>query len=82
MISIPGQGTKILHATRQLSQNTTTIALALLNEGARMPKTTEPTCPGACEPQLERENLHTAMKRPRAVMKDPAGLNEEPVCHN
>ena len=37
--SIPGQGTKILHAAVQLS---------------RRIKTTEPTHPGACAPQLEK----------------------------
>ena len=45
--SIPGQGTKIPHAAGQLSPCATT---------------TEPTHPGACAPQLERENLHATTR--------------------
>ena len=56
--SIPCQGTKIPHAARQLSPRATTIVFMCLNERARVPQTTESTCPGACAPQLERENLH------------------------
>ena len=41
--SIPGWGTKILHATGQLSPCPTTIELVLLNQRSRKPQTTEPT---------------------------------------
>ena len=54
--SIPGRGTKIPHATGQLSPRATTTELVHLNERSRMPQTTEPMCPGAHAPQLEREN--------------------------
>ena len=57
--SILGWGTKIPYAVGQLSLHTTTIELTLLKERACVPQTTEPTCSGACVPQLERENLHT-----------------------
>ena len=57
--SIPGQGTKFPHAAGQLGQRATT---------------TEPTCPGARTPQLERS--------PRAATKDPACRNEDPACRN
>ena len=53
--SIPGQGTKIPHATGQLSPHATTTELSHLNERAHMPQTTEPMHPGARAPQLERE---------------------------
>ena len=56
--SIPGRGTKIPHATGQLSPRATITELARLNKKAHVPQTTEPTCPGACVPQLERENPH------------------------
>ena len=46
--SIPGQGTKIPHVAGQISP---------------CAATTEPTCSGACAPQLER-NLRTTMKDP------------------
>ena len=45
--SIPGQGTKIPHATGQLSPHATTA---------------EPMHPVAHVPQLERENLHTTIR--------------------
>ena len=57
--SIPGQGTKIPHATGQLSPCTTTA---------------EPACSGACTPQLERSPLAT-MKDPTCLNKDPACHN-------
>ena len=67
--SIPGWGTKIPHATGQLSLHATTTELARLNERAHVLQTTEPMRPGAhapwsprnttreektCTPQLER----------------------------
>ena len=67
--SIPGRGTKIPHATGQLSPHATTIELTRLNERARMSQTTEPTCSGACVPQLEKEKLH-------------ATTGEKPTCCN
>ena len=79
--SIPGQETKIPHATGQLSPRVTTTELERLNERARVPQTTESTLSGAPVPQLER-SLSAATKRPCATMKDPACLNEDPVCCN
>ena len=67
--SIPGQGTKIPHATGQLSLSATTTELTCLNERARVP----PMRPGARVPQLERENLHATTR------EKPACHNEEPT---
>ena len=53
--SIPRQGTKISHATGQLSPRATTTELVRLNERAHVP---EPMCSGARAPQLEKENPH------------------------
>ena len=56
----PWLGNKIPHAAGQLSPRTTTTELAHLNERARVLRepgvlqTTEPTCPGAGSPQLEK----------------------------
>ena len=50
MGSIPGLGPKIPHATGQLSLRAAT---------------TEPMRPGACAPQLERENPRATTKRLR-----------------
>ena len=66
---IPGWGTKIPHATGQLSQHATTTELAHLNERARVPQTTEPTRSGACAPQLERSPCATTKKIPHASTK-------------
>ena len=71
--SIPGWGTKILHATGQLSPHATTTQLTRLNKRARMPQTTEPMRSRAGAPQLERENPHAATR------EKPAHHNEEPV---
>ena len=70
---IPGQGTKIPHATGELSPRATTTELVRLNKRARMPQTTEPTHPGAHAPQLERENPHATTR------EKPAHHNAEPV---
>ena len=67
--SIPGWGTKIPHAAGQLSPRATTTELVHHNERVRVPRTTEPTCPGAYVPQLERENRH-------------ARTREKPTCHS
>ena len=64
--SIPGQGTKILHATEQLSLQAAT---------------TEPVCSRARESQLER-SLRAAPKGLRAATKDPACCNKDPMCLN
>ena len=56
--SIPGRGTKIPHATGQLSPHATTTELTRL-ERARVPQTTEPTCSGARTPKLRREKTRT-----------------------
>ena len=84
--SIPGQGTKIPHATGQLKP-------LHHNYGARTPQleslhaadyrvhalwnlwttTTELTCPGDCTPQLEKRKTRTLQleRSPRATMKSP-----------
>ena len=64
--SIPGQRTKMPHGEGQLSQRAAT---------------TEPTCSGAQEPQLER-SLHATTKSPSTTTKDPTCRNEDPVCCN
>ena len=64
--SIPARGTKIPHATGQLSLCATATELTHLNETAQVSQTTEPMHPGACVPQLERSPCR----------------NEEPVHHN
>ena len=74
--SIPGQRTKIPHATEQLSPHTTTIELAHLNKRAHVPQITEPTCSGAHTPQLEGENPHTTTR------EEPEHCNKETTCHN
>ena len=44
---------------------------------AHVLQTTEPTGPGACTPQLERENPHaTAREKPVHHSKEPARCNE------
>ena len=73
--------TKIPHAAGQLSPHATTIELTRLKEGARVLQTTEPTRSGAHMPQLER-SPSTAMKRLHTAMKDPAYLNKDPTCCN
>ena len=69
--STPGRGTKIPHATGQLSLRATTTELARLNERAHVPQTTEPTCSGARVPQLEREAGTPQQKIPPASTKIP-----------
>ena len=68
--SIPGQGTKIPHATWQLSPRATTTELMRLKKRACMPQTTEPTCSGARVPQLERENPHATVREKLACHKE------------
>ena len=51
---IPGQGTEIPHVMGQLILGTTTTELTRLNDRSCVPQTTEPTCSGACAPQLEK----------------------------
>ena len=77
--SIPGWGTKIPHASGQLSPHPTTIELTHLNETARILQTIEPMQSGACTPQLqsphtlepcapqlEKENPHaTTREKPK-----------------
>ena len=59
--SIPGQGTKIPHAARQLSPCTTTTELAHLNWRACVPRTTVPMSSGTHTPQLQSSSaLETA----------------------
>ena len=68
--SIPGQGTKIPHATGQLSPHATATEPAHLKERARVPQTTELTHPGARAPQLERENPHaTTREKPKQTAR-------------
>ena len=88
MSSIPGRGTKIPHATAQLSPCATTTELSRLNERAGVLQTTEPTRPGACAPQLEKRKNRQATTREqpeqtaRRNEKDPACLNKDPMCRN
>ena len=63
---IPAQGTKIPHATGQLSPRAITTELAHLNKRARVQQTTELTRPGACVPQLQRSNEETARHNERS----------------
>ena len=51
--SIPGQGTKIPHAEGQLSP-CAQLPSSHASPRARVLQTTEPPCPGACAPQLEK----------------------------
>ena len=60
--SIPGQGTKIPHVSRQLNPRATTIELVRLNEKVCVLQTTEPTRSGAQAPQLEREKPHATTR--------------------
>ena len=71
--SIPGQETKIPHASELLSPRAATTELVRLNERARMPQTTEPTCPGSCAPQLEKRKPSCHNEREGCVLqrKDP-----------
>ena len=71
MGSIPGWGTKILHATGPLSPHATTTELTRLNERAHVPQTVEPTHSGACAPQPEGENLQATTR------EKPAGSNKD-----
>ena len=74
---IPGWGTKIPHAMGQLSLCATTTELMHLSERACVPQTTEPMCPGARAPQLERENPHaTTREKPGCCNEEPARRNE------
>ena len=62
---IPGRGTKIPHATGELSLCTTTTELARLSKTACVLQTAEPESSGACAAQLERENPHaTSREKP------------------
>ena len=61
---IPGRGTKIPHATGQLSLRATTTELTRLNERARVPQTTGPTCSGAHVPQLQSLPATTRGRKP------------------
>ena len=79
--SILGRGTKVPHAAGQLSPRATAAELGDLNWRTCVPQTTESMHPGAHVPQQER-SPSAAMKRWRAVTKDPACLNEDPVCRN
>ena len=76
--SIPNWGTKIPHATGQLSPCATAIELMHLNERARMPKTAEPMQSGALAPQPEREHLHTTTReKPKHRNKETTHCNKK-----
>ena len=77
--SIPGRGTKIAHVVGQLSPCATTTELSCLNKRARMLQTTEPTRPGACVPQLEREKTRTPQLERENLH---AATREKPARHN
>ena len=75
---IPGGGTKISHAARQLSPQATTTELVRLNERAHVPQTTEPMRPGTHAPQLKRENPHaTTREKPVRHKKEPTHRTEK-----
>ena len=83
---IPGWGTKIPHATGQLSPCAATTEPT--RSRAREPQlesshaaTTEHACSDACTPQVER-SLHAVMKSLRAATKDPVRQNEDLTCRN
>ena len=83
--SIPGRGTKIPHATGQLSPCAATTELVHLNKRARLLKTKGPMCSGAHVPwSLSATTREKPMrhKRARAAMKDLVCLNEDPACPN
>ena len=70
--SIPGGGTRVPHATGQLSQRAATTEPACSRAHApqiesQRATTTEPMLPGACVPQLERS---------------PCTAMIGPMCHN
>ena len=74
--SIPGQGTKIPHATGQLSPRAANYrAHVLWNPGVA---TTEEKIH---MPQIEK-SPRTTTKSPRAATKDPPCLNEDTACRN
>ena len=90
MGSIPGQGTKIPHATGQLSPCATTTELARLNQSPHATNyrahalwTPHATTreEKTLTPQLERSPC-TTMKSPCATTKDPVCLNEDLACCN
>ena len=60
---IPGQGTRISHATGQLSPHATPTELVCLNKRARVPQTAEPMRSGAHATTRERKNPHTTLER-------------------
>ena len=77
---ILGQGTKIPHATRQLSHMPRLLS-SHTSTRAHVPQATEPTHPGAYAPQPEREDLHAATReKPVHHSEEPACLNEDPPC--
>ena len=69
--SIPGQGTKIPHATGQLSPRATTTELARLNERACMPQLQSPCALEPVRATTREEKTHTPQleRSPRASMK-------------
>ena len=91
--SIPGQGTKILHATGQLSPHVTTTELTYLNERAHVLQTTELVHPGPRAPQIQRsprattkstrrnERFHTPQRRPRTPQLDPTQPKKKKTHH-
>ena len=81
--SIPGWGTKIPHVVGQLGPHATTTELTRLNERTHVLQTTEPTCPEAHTPQLERENLHSTTREKPArcqTRKRPAHRGNDRSC--
>ena len=74
----PGRGTKIPHATGQLSPHATTTELAHLSERAHVPQTTEPMRSGAHAPQLEREKPVHHSKEPASQRKIPHAATKTP----
>ena len=69
----PGQGSKIPHAAAELSPRATA---------------TEPTCSGACTPQLESlcatttEPMHSGAHVPQLERSPCVATREDPACRN
>ena len=73
----PWWGTKIPHSAGQLSPRAATTELSRLNKRGCVPHTTDPTCSGACAPQLKRENPHiTTREKPACHNEEPAHCND------
>ena len=80
MGSIPGGGTKIPHATGQLSPRTTTTELACLNETASLPQTIAPTFSGARAHNKRREKPHATTREKPACPNEKSRMLQQRSC--